>query len=117
MKWLKACVEGFAILAITLTIVGGIVAFVAFAAAAAQIIGVWVFPTVIGGAYLLFVTVIYLLKHKVVKKREVPSVGTNNPSSGGPSGVVKLRDDTVATAILEAKQRERDADRQHPPYA
>lgn len=46
-------------------------------------------------------------KSRAVKKREVSSVGSNNPVSGSTGSVVKLNDETVATAILNARERER----------
>lgn len=91
-----------------ISIVGGVVAFVALAAVAAEKIGVWVFPTVILGAYLIFVAVCYELNKKEVKKHEVSDVGTNSSNSSSTGGVVKLNDLTVSRAIQEARARDED---------
>jgi fatty acid desaturase len=107
MKLIKACVEALAILAAVVAIVGGILGFVIFAAAASQVVGVWLFPVTILGAYLIFVAALYNFHRKGVNKSEVSNVARDNTKPSGSSSVVKLDDLTVATAIREAKQRER----------
>jgi hypothetical protein len=106
MKLVKACVEALAILAAVVAIVGGVLGFVIFSAAASQVVGVWLFPVTILGAYLIFVAAVYGFHRKGGKKREeVPNVARDDTKSSGGSSVVKLDDVTVATAIREAKHR------------
>jgi hypothetical protein len=111
MRLVKACVEALAMTAAIVAIVGGILGFVIFAAAASQVIGVWLFPITILGAYLIFVGALYSFHKKGGKKREIPNVARDDTKPGGGGSVVKLDDVTVATAIREAKHRERRIDR------
>lgn len=106
-KLVRACVEALVMVAAVIAIVGGMIAFVAAAAVVAQKVSVWLFPALVLGAYLVFVAFCYVLQ-KGGKKREVSSVGNDNPSPGSTGSVVKLTDETVATAILESKRRYAD---------
>lgn len=104
MRLVKSFVEALAILGAVVSIVGGTLFFVVFSAAAAQKVGVWLFPVTILGAYLIFVFAVYKF-HKGVKKNEVPRVGTNRPDVTRASSLVKLDDLTVSRAIQESTAR------------
>lgn len=103
---LKAAVEGLIIMAAVVAIVGEMVAFVVTATVAAEKLGVWVFPSLILGAYVLYVIATWAYyRRKEVKRNDMAPEAVPGPPSSRPSSVVKLDDLTVSRAIQEANER------------
>lgn len=105
-RFMEGLVESLAIFGLAVICCGGIGATCVGYLVLCDRYGV-LWPSVAICSLYLLCVLLAALWFKVVKKREVPNVARDDTKPSGGSSVVKLDDLTVATAIREAKQRER----------